>query len=191
MPSPVGHSLIGLAVAIPALVSPGSWPAVARDILAKWPWLLGCVVLANAPDLDYLPGILTGDLNAFHHFYTHTAGWALLVAAGLWLLQVARDPGKGWQVRYLLFLCAVLFSHLLADWVTDDGRTPYGIMAWWPLDDRFTLSSHPVFMRLHKREWSEFVQLHNFKAVGWELVVCLPLVLAALLSRRRKQAGPI
>ena len=75
--------------------------------------------------------------------------------------------------------------------ITGPSIGAYGLLAWWPLDDRFTMSSHLVFMRLHKREWSEFIQLHNFKAVGRELVVCLPLVLAALLSRRRKQAGPV
>lgn len=191
MPSPVGHTLIGLAVAVPALVPRGSWATVLRGIVAKWPLLLGAVVLANAPDFDYLPGILAGDLNAYHHYYTHTMGWAVLVAAGLWMVQLARDADRGWRLDLLLLLFLLLSSHLLADWLTDDGRPPYGIMAWWPLDDRFTLSSAPVFMRLHKREWSEFVQLHNFKAVGWELVVCLPLVLAALLSRFRKQAGPI
>jgi inner membrane protein len=148
----------------------------------RWP-LVGGVALANAPDLDYLPGIVSGDLNAYHHFYTHTIGWVLLVATALWLAWRGIRPHTG--LRGFLFLFALLASHLVADWFTADGRLPYGIMALWPFSADFTISPWPVFMRLHKREWSEFLQWHNAAAVGWEMLVCLPLLAAVAAWKSR------
>lgn len=177
MPSPVGHSLIGLAVGLGALVGPNGFRALLREAWARRGPLLGAVALANAPDIDYLPGILSGDLNRFHHLYTHTLGWSVIAAAAAWMALRAAGRRAGPWTFLLLF--GLVGSHLAADWMTDDGRAPYSIMAWWPFSDAFTLSPEPVFMRLHKREWSEFAQWHNVKAVAFEVAVCLPLLLCA------------
>lgn len=185
MPSPVGHSLIGLALGAGYLLP----RQPIRDLLKsgwslRWP-LLGAAALANAPDLDYLPGILSGDLNAYHHYYTHTLGWVILVSVALWLVWRRFRPGAG--VRAFVFLFVLLASHLVADWFTADGRMPYGIMALWPFSEAFTMAPHPLFMRLHKADWSEFLQWHNAIAVGWEVLVCLPL-LAAVVAWKTMRA---
>ena len=187
MPSPVGHSLIGLAIGAGYLLPRAPVRELVRTAWSmRWP-LVGAVALANAPDLDYLPGIASGDINAYHHFYTHTVGWVVLLSAAVWIVWRHRKPDIGW--RSFAFVFTLLASHLVADWFTADGRLPYGIMALWPFSDNFTMAPLPLFMRLHKREWSEFLQWHNFVAVGWEALLCLPVAVGVLLLKVQKQRG--
>ena len=56
MPSPVGHSLIGLAVGAAFWVPRSSWHSLARHTKPVAGILLLGVLLANAPDVDYVPG---------------------------------------------------------------------------------------------------------------------------------------
>ena len=44
------------------------------------PVVLLFVLFANAPDLDFVPGILLGDPGAYHHGISHSLGFALMVA---------------------------------------------------------------------------------------------------------------
>ena len=183
MPSPVGHSLIGLAVGTLWLLPrvPGR-----ELLLAAWKRrypLAGAVLLANAPDLDYLPGARQGDWNAFHHFYSHTPGWCLLVAAGVWCAGRAR---AGWGAGPFLWLFALLLSHIAADFVTADGRPPIGILSLWPFEDGFHLSPVTIFWKLHKRDLADALQLHNLLAVLVETAWTLPLLALALWSRIRR-----
>jgi membrane-bound metal-dependent hydrolase YbcI (DUF457 family) len=188
MPSPVGHSLIGLAIGSAWLLKPAALRELVRDAWSKrWP-LLGAVALANAPDVDYIPGVLTGDINAYHHYYTHTAGWILIVAAGTWLAWRSLRSDAGW--RAFLFLAALLSSHLAADWVTDDGKSPYGIMAMWPFSPEFTIAPATLFVRLHKVTWYEIFEWHNVEAVAIEIAICLPLVAAVLMWKRVRARDP-
>jgi hypothetical protein len=181
VPSPVGHSLIGLAIASLGVLPRGPLrEAGARLWRARVPLLAG-MLLANAPDADYLPGVLAGDLNAYHHLYSHTAGWVALVAAGVWLVGKGMGRLGGW--RSIALIGALLSSHLAADVVTDDARPPIGIMALWPLSDAHVISPVTIFWRLHKRDWSEFLQAHNAMAVCVEAAWCLPLVVAAVWLR--------
>jgi inner membrane protein len=175
MPSPVGHSLIGFAIAAAAMLRPAGWRNLAAEAWRKRWLLLGAIALANAPDVDYLPGIFKGNLNHYHHLYTHTLGWVLLVTCAAWLGVRSFRPASGWKLFGLML--ALTASHLAADYLTDDGRPPYGIMLTWPISDEFTIAQTTVFMRLHKRAWSEVVQWHNVQAVAWEFIVCLPLVI--------------
>lgn len=183
MPSPVGHSLIGLAIGMGFFVPRQPVRDIARSAWSLRRPLLAAAALANAPDVDYLPGIVSGDLNAYHHFHTHTLGWVVLVVAGVWLVWRCFRPAAGG--REFVFLFALLSSHLVADWFTADGRFPFGIMALWPVSGDFTIAPWPVFMRLHKRDWSEFLQWHNVIAVGWEVMVCLPLLAAVAAWKTR------
>jgi inner membrane protein len=184
MPSPVGHSLIGLAIASACVLPRGPLRAVfGRLRQARGPLALG-VLAANAPDVDYVPGILAGDLNAFHHLHTHTLGWVAAVALGAWM--AGKGIGRMRGLRSLALVFVLLASHLAADLVTDDGRPPYGIMALWPLSDEYMISPVTVFWRLHKKDWSEFLQPHNFMAALNEAAWCLPLVAAAVVWRSRR-----
>jgi len=76
MPSPIGHSLLAFTVA--------GYDA-RKGSSRLWWWLL-ILTAAVAPDFDFLPGILIGDPNRFHHGPSHSITAALLFALTFWLL---------------------------------------------------------------------------------------------------------
>jgi membrane-bound metal-dependent hydrolase YbcI (DUF457 family) len=93
--------------------------------------LAGAVVLANAPDLDFVPGLLLGRPDAFHRGVTHTLGAAVLVTLATWAIaRWRRAERPGW---WAAFAAAAYGSHLLVDWVTVDAVPPVGIQMLWPL----------------------------------------------------------
>lgn len=95
--------------------------------------LAGAVVLANAPDLDFVPGLVTGVPDAFHRGVTHTLGAAVAVTVATWMLaRWRRAERPGW---WAAFAAAAYGSHLLVDWVTVDAVPPVGIQMLWPLSD--------------------------------------------------------
>lgn len=184
MPSPVGHSLIGLAFAAGRFAPRGSWRSIGRGLWRERLGVFLVVAMANAPDVDYIPGILAGGLNQYHQLYTHTIGWALAISFAVWMLWKSRRAGVGW-VGWVLLLAAVV-SHLLADYVTADAKEPYGIMIFWPFSNGFHTSPVSIFRGFLKRDWGDIPSLYNAKAVLVELGWCLPLVLGVLLWKRRK-----
>jgi membrane-bound metal-dependent hydrolase YbcI (DUF457 family) len=107
--------------------------------------LLAAVGLANAPDLDFVPGLVLGAPGAFHRGLTHTMAAVVVVmlvagAVGWW-----RNPlGKGawWWAG---FAAAAYAGHLLVDFVTVDAVAPYGARFLWPLSDRFHHAGVGVF----------------------------------------------
>mgnify|MGYP001213457759 CR=1 FL=1 len=178
MPSPVAHSLIGLTIGL-AWLAPRAplreWPAKVWAL--RWP-LVGALFVANAPDLDYLPGIAIGELNAFHHTYTHTLAFIVAVALLMALAYRRHARAGGW-------LFALGASHLAADVVTEDRRAPFGIMALWPFSPEYWISPVSVFWHLRKREWGDMLQWHNAHAVLVEIAWCLPLVLLMIYWKTR------
>jgi inner membrane protein len=187
VPSPVGHTLIGLAVAAGFFRGRGTLREFATGFRRNTGGVLAGVLFANLPDVDYVPGLFTGDFNAFHHYYTHSLGWALMVACGGWMVWKLLDPRAGWRV--FAFLFAALASHLPADWLTADARPPIGIMALWPLSDEFTLAPATIFPRLSKRDWAEVFQWRNVEAVFVEVAICLPLALGVAAWKLRSRTG--
>ena len=174
MPTPVGHSLIGIAMMIGRSPLRAGLRSAFSNLWNRKGVLLLFLFLVNAPDVDYIPGILQGEINAYHHLYTHTLGWILLVATGTWLVWKALDSSVTGKVY--LFMLALMFSHLLADWLTDDRRPPFGIMAFWPLSDRFFISPFWLFPRAMKANWGEVLRWHNLAIGGVELAIGLVLV---------------
>lgn len=74
MPSPVGHVLFAFAI---------SGVPKSREVFTRW-WPVLALFAAIAPDLDFLPGMLIGDPNRFHHGPTHS-----ITAAGVFTIVLA------------------------------------------------------------------------------------------------------
>jgi inner membrane protein len=184
MPSPVGHSLIGLALGLAAAVPRGELRTLPARVWSARGALLGSVFVANLPDLDYLPGVLAGDLNRYHHGLTHTLGWCVLMSVAVWLLLRAACPARA-PLRVLVWCLALTGSHLLADWLTADNRPPIGILALWPFSDAHFHAPVSLFWPLLKRDYAEIFQWHNVQAIGVEALLCLPLVLLAAWTTTR------
>ena len=179
MPTPIAHSLLGLSVGLAYTLPRGSWGDLARAARKKMGVLVFAVVVSNLPDMDYLPGLLSGYLNSYHHYYTHTVFWMVLMGGGLYLCQRALMAGT--TGRDMAFIVSLLALHLLADWVTADGLAPYGMMLAWPWSDRFTLSPVSLFPKTEKLSVADLFSAHNFRVALYETAVgcfCLAGVVA-------------
>ncbi len=177
MPSPVGHSLLGLALAAGFVLPRATF--VRRHL----PELSLLLVAANLPDVDYVPGLLAGELNKYHHLHTHTLGWVVATSLVLWWVWKRIRPEA--DVKILLLLFAAGSSHLVADLLTADTRAPYGIMALWPFSSTYFISPATLFLAPRKATVSEMFQLYNVRVMLVEAAWCLPLVLLGAWVRAR------
>ena len=181
MASPVGHSLIGLTVA----------HLTGRRLpVATWGWFWFVLLAANAADLDFLPGLLLGDMNRFHHQASHSLGAAVIF--GIVVAAFARrfsDSARAWGLSG----SAIYISHLLGDLIAADYGAPYGIPLWWPFSMEYVISPLPVFASIHHGDPSEATRhvlaqifsTHNLRAIGREILLIAPLLLGAWYFHRR------
>ncbi|MFQ5584839.1 MAG: hypothetical protein ACE5GL_10425 [Calditrichia bacterium] len=65
MPSPIGHSLAGYVIA-----SFKSGSLFNKNLST----VLLFVFVANVPDLDFIPGLIIGKPNIYHHGVSHSLG---------------------------------------------------------------------------------------------------------------------
>ena len=139
--------------------------------------LLLFIFLANAPDMDYLPGLICGDLNRYHHLVTHSLVWSVSFAGGIWLIW------RGYRERVgraaLGFMMLATCSHLLVDMVTQDGAAPYGVMVLWPIRTDYIQAPFWVFGMMAKDHLAMVFQWGNFVTMLQELAITFPLVLLA------------
>lgn len=119
MPLPVAHSL--LAASVVALI----YSARQRQL-----WFLAMfigVVIANCPDLDFIPWILF-DSRGWHRGFTHSIGFSLLLS--LLALGVV-----GWShLRSVIAFGLAYMSHGVLDFATTlEGG---GVKLLWPISDQ-------------------------------------------------------
>ncbi|TAN36171.1 MAG: metal-dependent hydrolase [Verrucomicrobia bacterium] len=183
MPSPVGHSLIGLTLGVAFLVARRRTEGWHKWLGENRGSLLTTVIAANACDLDYLPGLLIGAPNSMHRWLGHTALWAALAGIIIWLLwrRLAPRLPRG----ALPVLLAVALSHIVADYFDEDTRAPFGILALWPFYDGFLISAHPIFLSLQKTSLADVVSWHNVRAVTQEALLTLPALLVVVFYKLR------
>jgi membrane-bound metal-dependent hydrolase YbcI (DUF457 family) len=130
----IGHSLAG-CVALAATRRQRSFPV-----------LVAVIVLANAPDLDFLPGLIVGMPALYHHGITHSLGAATIaaVAGALALCRLGVPFGAGLRIAFIAY-----GSHLALDLVGPDIRPPSGIPLFWPLSDALFLSPVTLLPGVH------------------------------------------
>jgi len=178
--TPIGHALAGYAV---------SRFGAAGGAPADRVFLLACVALALAPDLDFVPGILNGKPPLYHQGITHS----LTIAAAVSLataLVLRRATLRAWGVLF-----AAYASHLLIDLFGPDDRAPLGIPLFWPLGDAHYLSPLKLFMGVHhaastttstERWLAALADWSNLAAVGIEIALLAPFALLARALYRRR-----
>lgn len=177
MATPFGHSLAGYAVSRFFMAEPRD-----RSNLV----LLG-MMMAVAPDLDIIPGLLHGQPVLYHGTISHSLGAAFvvsLVLAGIYKL-------KGWPFLTVFRLCFIAYaSHLALDFFNPDGREPYGIPIFWPFSGDHFISPVPLLLGArHVSSTSastlEFIigvlSFYNIAAITLELILIGPFI---LLGRR-------
>ena len=176
MPTPVGHALGGLAAYLAA-------PPTKK---AQQDWtLLGATLLAALlPDLDLAIGSFAG--RSYHHYFTHSLGFSVLFAGiAFWAMgRMGRAPAG----RDALVMASGYVSHILLDLLGKDTTPPFGVQLLWPFSDAFFISPVPVFSDVWRGSPAVTFGLHNWLAMGREMLVLLPVVgLLAWFRRRRAQ----
>jgi hypothetical protein len=122
MPSPVAHILAGAAVHL-AGTTKGS-----RSKLVLVLTLLGSI----APDLDFLPGILIGNMGAFHHGISHSLTFSVLFGAMVFFFVRRVDKSVALQAGMLAAFAYA--THIGLDFVGVNEGTR-GVPIFWPLSD--------------------------------------------------------
>lgn len=170
MCTPVGHALAGVAV---------GW-AVSRQAPRPDPWreMVFLALVSQAPDLDFLPGLLTGSVEYYHHGISHSLGFAAL--AGIICAALGRRWGLGARWGWLGAL--LYLTHVLLDYTT---ISPRGIPLWWPLSQARVLAENPFFIDVWRRPLGWPLVWHNLGAVGLEVAVLAPPAALVLWLRRR------
>ena len=190
MPSPIGHSLAGLAAAWTADLVPGDRAfrsasgaaavasAPSRTSLyarAGGALTLACVALGCAADIDLLWGS--------HREYTHSVG-AVIVTAICAAIVAARVRLP--VVRVTLMCAGAYATHVLTDWLGGDAKPPYGIRALWPFDDGWYISPVIVFKGTQRfyQTLGEAVRV-NAAALAGEVLILVPIVVVLWLLREK------
>jgi len=172
VPTPVGHVLAGVAVGQAA-----NW----NRPLTATPWrdMALFALISVLGDLDFLPGILAGQHDLYHHGVTHSLGAAL--AMGLAMAMIGWPRGRAWRWGLTGFL--VYFAHAALDAVGQDTSFPYGVPLWWPLSDEYVIADWAFFLDVRRTPFGWPVIRHNLVAVALEIAVLGPP--AALIAWRR------
>jgi membrane-bound metal-dependent hydrolase YbcI (DUF457 family) len=168
MSLPLAHALAGASITV--ALWPERTPAGFRRAL-----VVGSL-LAVCPDVDYVLNRL-GVLGAgWHHGFTHSLGFAVIVGA----IASSVLGLRGW--RGALACVLPVLSHPLLDyWVTQSG----GVELWWPVtDQRCKLGieemSYYQFATL-RRGLAEWVKL-----CAVELILFGPVLLLSVRAHRRR-----
>ena len=178
MPSPVGHSI--LAFIITGLRR-------APDGRKRW-WPALVIFAACAADLDFLPGMLIGGPNRFHHSPTHS-----ITAAGVFTIVLALIFRSLSKVQVFLIF-AIYLGHVLVDTLAADLGAPYGVPLLWPFDDQYYIAPVTLFSNFSHGAQGEGVagvirdifSMHNLWTVAIELALLGPLLWLTERYRRRK-----
>ncbi|MEQ1727745.1 MAG: metal-dependent hydrolase [Vicinamibacterales bacterium] len=176
MPSPIGHTLAGLAV---GWLSEPARPATGsrlRDSLT--PLVLWCAFVAAIPDADLL-------IPHFHRTATHsvTATVLLLIMVTTVTGKVTRHPAR----TLALALAASHATHLLLDWLGTDRFPPPGLQMLWPFSPHFFYSGADLFPPVERRLWLPEALGVNAYAAAWELLIMGPVAVLAWMRRGRRQ----
>jgi len=181
MPSPLGHTLAGLAVGWLSARAPRAGTRRLAD--AFNPFVLWCAFVAAIPDADLL-------IPHFHRTASHS-----LTATALTLIIAIAMTGKvttrsAWQ--FGLALAAAHGTHLLLDWLGTDRFPPPGIQVLWPFKDHFYISGFDIFPPVERRLLRPEALAINARAATWEALIMAPVAFLAWQVRvRRRTTGAV
>ena len=173
MPSPVGHTLAGICG---YLVARGHVPLHRR----RW-LLIGSVSLAILPDLDFLPGLLLGDLRTFHHQASHSLTAVVIVSLLLGCLARRWNlKGMAWGI----WGGGLYLSHIVLDLLVNDPSTPFGVQLLWPFSETYFISPITPFASFDYFNQtigilSSLFSVHNLNTIIKEIVLMAPLLCLA------------
>lgn len=139
MPSPIGHGIIGLAV-YAGLANQEN----RKTFLTKKEIVLG-LLCSYAPDLDFLPGLITGKHFQFHHGLTHSLIFGIVFGLVLSLLLGRFRSERFWKGAGIYSL--LVSMHVVLDGFIVDNRplVAHGIKLFYPFSDAALKSPVDIF----------------------------------------------
>lgn len=142
--------------------------------------------LGISPDFDYALNVLRISGGGWHHGFTHSIAFALLL--GLLTLVILRE----WKVRSFILFSSAAASHTLLDYLITESR---GVALWWPfMDRRYKLEiTNPIDYTWSNASFWE-VSAGILKITLFEFMIFAPILVMVVLLRRvvseRFIAGP-
>jgi membrane-bound metal-dependent hydrolase YbcI (DUF457 family) len=183
MPTPVGHSLAGIAVALAG--ARGQAPLDLRRFLTS-PTTMLCVGLATLPDVDLL-------FPRLHRTATHSVTATIvvaIVAAAISSRATVGASGSREAFRRIAWSALVMYaaahgSHVLMDWLNCDPSARPGIQALWPFSDRWFISGWCIFPGEERQHIFTFAAMvRNLTVLASELGILGPVVVALWWLRK-------
>lgn len=162
MPTPVGHVMGGVSVYLAA------WGRPSQDDLR---FVAACVGVSLLPDLDFAIGPLTG--RNYHHYFTHSLGFAALLALAAYL--TSRIFRRTKPLQDAAVLTAVYLSHILLDMLGKDTSPPFGVQFFWPFSETFYISPHAIFDEVWRGTLGKLFGPHNWRTMAREVLILLPI----------------
>lgn len=176
MSSPFGHSIAGYLIY--SCKSKNLRPQNYRELLLF-------IFVANVPDLDFLPGIIIGTPNLYHHGISHSLGFAFIVS--LLLTQIVQFSSKHTKFKTnFLYFFGTYSSHLFLDYISVDARPPLGIPIFWPLTNEYFICPYPILPPVSHAQsdyagtaevFSQIFSIHNLHVIMIELTITIPFFL--------------
>ena len=179
MASPIGHSLCGCIIHA---------ATHKKGEKVNWKKLLIFIVIANLADIDYLFGFIVGKPNYYHHQFTHSIGFTLIVAAGLALYSKFKYLTN--YVKTFILIFALYGSHVLVDFFAKDTSLPYGEQLFWPFSSSYFISSVSIFRDVHKANTSGaffpgLFNYYNLYTVLSEIVIFGAILILTYIIKNR------
>lgn len=181
MSSPIGHSLAGYVIA-----SIKSKSLLNRNIFT----VLLFAFVANAPDLDFIPGILIGKPNLYHHGISHSIGMGIVFSSILAFIFNFKKM-KNFKRDFFIFF-SLFGSHLILDYLSYDSRSPIGIPLFWPFSQQYFIFPDPILppilhSKLDHASITQFLSdvfsFHNLYVIGLEILIMLPIILIVIVLK--------
>ena len=144
-----------------------------------------CLLFANAPDLDFVPGIMIGEPSHFHHRLSHSFGFEILFTfMACIILKKCSRWFHQYRLLYLMLVGYLLYlSHLLVDFVTLDNSVPYGMPLFWPANNNYI--DAPIYIFSNVLHSKDAFSLHNLRVALHEILVLSPPLLYLMFVMQR------
>lgn len=163
--------------------------AGARAAVAhQWQHTALYLFAANAPDLDFLPGLFAGDLARYHHGPSHSIAFAIVfgLCAGAFFSR---------RVYAFVMGSSLYLSHVLLDYLVRDPSPPRGVPLFWPFTHEYYMAPFAFYRAVnYPVNFDEAMipivfSFHNFLTLAVEVLLLLPVLAIVSYCRRSTLAS--
>lgn len=182
MPSPIGHSLLGILIY--QILNRRASHYNFRELFLY-------VFIANLPDIDLALGFFVNDPSFYHQSIIHSFGAAVFAGLFISMLHLKKDM----FLKTFLIFFGIYYSHVILDYLASASDTsyPYGVTLFWPLNQDLYVFPVMIFSDIWRGKTNEtffsgLFNYHNFEAVLIELAIFLPLIIIVYYFIFRKNS---